>query len=266
MSQIHLYTTYYPEKKAARRTELQQCLSNNLANKAISSITVFNEGGDLSDFKNDKVKVVPISQRPTYQDFFEYINKNSPSDHIHIIANTDIYFDEHIGVLKYLDLEGKALALSRWDATGFTQPQLYNKNSSQDVWVFKGPIKAALQADFPLGVPRCDNRLMYELEQGGYTVLNPAFSIKAYHIHEGQRALVYTEDDNIYKIPSPYRYKYPHNCWGFWKTLWFNCTHQEQLGRYRYDLKKLNNWWVIRLPRKVLEIVLRKKMPLIGYK
>ena len=142
---------------------------------------------------------------------------------------------------------------------------MYNKNSSQDVWIFKGPIKPNLKADFPLGVPRCDNRLLYELQEAGYTVLNPAFSIKAYHIHKGQRELVYTEADNVYQIPPPYRYKYPHNMMGLWQTLWFNCTHKAKLGRYRYDIKKLNNWWIIRLPRKILEVISGSKMPLIGY-
>lgn len=265
MCEIHLYTTFYPEKKESRLKELLTCFQNNLNNTAITSITVFNEGGDLNAFAHKKLRVVPLSQRPTYQVFFEYINQNSHSDHIHIIANTDIYFDEHIAVLQHLDLEVKALALSRWDTTGFKRPKLYNNGASQDAWIFKGGIKSNLKADFPLGVPRCDNRLLYELQAAGYKVLNPAFSIKAYHIHRGQRELVYTEADNVYKIPPPYRYKYPHNWFGWWGTLWFNWTHQVKLGAYRYDLKKVNRWWVIRLPRKILEIILKRKMPLIGY-
>jgi len=265
MMPIHLYTTFYPEQKAVRLKELEQCLANNLKNPALTRVTVFNEGGDLSAFKAEKLQIIPITKRPTYKDFFEHINAQNDNEAIHIIANTDIYFDAHIAVLQYLDLKDKALALARWDTTEARRPQLYNKNSSQDVWIFKGPIKSALQADFPLGVPRCDNRLLYELEQAGYTVLNPAFSIKSYHIHKGQRALVYTEEDNVYEIPPPYRYKYPHNWLGWWATLWFNRTHEVKLGAYRYDLKKLNRWWVIRLPRKILEIITNKSMPLIGY-
>ena len=143
---------------------------------------------------------------------------------------------------------------------------LFNIHYSQDVWVFKGHIKPELKADFPLGVPRCDNRLLYELQEAGYSVLNPAFSIKSYHIHKGQRALVYSEGDNLHNIKPPYGYLYPHNLFGFWKTYFFNLTHKEQLAPYLYDLKKLNNWWVIRLPRKILEVMFNKKMPLIGYK
>ena len=262
---LHLYTTYYNESKPARRRELNSCLQHNLDNSSLTSVTVFNEGGDLSAFVSDKLKVIHIAQRPPYQDFFNHINHENRDNDIHIIANTDIYFDKHIAVLKHLDLKNKVLALSRWDTTETKKPKLYNHNDSQDVWIFQGKIKESLMADFPLGVPRCDNRLLFELQETGYHVLNPAFSIKAFHIHKGQRALVYTEDDNIYKIPPPYRYQYPHNMFGLWQTLVFNAMHKPKLGVYRYDIKKMNHWWLIRLPRKLIEVLTRKKMPLIGY-
>ena len=265
MSNIHLYTTFYPEKTPDRLRELQASLKKNSDNSSINTITVFNEEGDLSSFKSSKLQIISIEQRPTYQDFINYINANSNTDDIHIIANTDIYFDKNIEVLKHINLKDTCLALSRWDTADTIKPKLYNHNDSQDVWVFKGPIKENLSANFPLGVPRCDNRLLYELEKAEYMVLNPAFSIKSYHIHKGQRALVYSEDDNVYKIEPPYRYLYPHNLYGYWKTLYFNYKHKYKLGAYRYDIKKVNFWWPVRLLRKILEVLTRKKMPLIGY-
>ena len=265
MPQIHLYTTIYTESKPERKQELERCLHNNLVNPCIASVTVLNEGADLSQFHSAKLSRIEITARPTYQDFMIHINKNSNPEDIHIIANTDIYFDEQIAVLKYLYLVDTCFALSRWDTTEVKTPQLYDHNDSQDVWIFKGQIKPSLKANFPLGVPRCDNRLMYELQEAGYQVLNPAYSIKSFHVHKGQRALVYTEDDNIYKIPPPYRYLYPHNLYGFWKTLAFNRKHEVKLGRYRYDIKKINFWWPVRFIRKSLEIISRKKLPLIGY-
>ena len=266
MSNIHLYTTFYPEKTPDRLRELQASLKKNSDNSSINTITVFNEGGDLSSFKSSKLQIISIEQRPTYQDFINYINANSNTDDIHIIANTDIYFDKNIEVLKHINLKDTCLALSRWDTADTIKPKLYNHNDSQDVWIFKGRIKPELKANFPLGVPRCDNRLMYEIGRAGYTVLNPAFSIKSFHVHKGQRALVYTEGDNLHNIKPPFRYMYPHNLFGFWKTCFFNLKHKEQLGAYHYDIKKLNNWWVVRLPRKLIEVLTNKKLPLIGYK
>lgn len=263
---IHLYTTFYNEKNVARKNELLQCIKNNVDNFAIASVTVFNEWEPLSYLAAGKIIDISIKKRPTYKDFITYINTHTDSHDIHIIANTDIFFNDHIAVLKQVMDTQTCFALARWDTTESDSPLLHNHNDSQDVWIFKGPVSNDLKADFPLGVPRCDNRFLYELQQAGYHVLNPSFSIKAFHIHKGQRALVYTEDDNIYKIPPPYRYKYPHNMFGFWKTLVFNATNKPKLGGYRYDIKKMNNWWVIRLNRKLLEILTRKKMPLIGYK
>lgn len=265
MCKIHLFTTFYIEKKEARLNELLICLRKNLSNTAITSITVFNEGGDLSEFDSPKFKVNRIAKRPTYQDFFNHINQYGNNFDIHIIANSDVYFDEHVAVLHHLDLKNSVLALSRWDTIESKRPKLYNHNDSQDVWIFKGRIRENLSVDFPLGVPRCDNRLFYEMQEAGYRVLNPAFSIKAYHIHKGQRELVYTEADNVYKILPPYRYLYPHNFFGFWGTLFFNLTHSSKLGTYRYDLKKLNRLWVIRLLRKIIKVISGGKMPLIGY-
>ena len=265
MSKIYLYTTFYNEKNINRRSELEEAIRINSNLSAISKIIVFNEGDSIAHLAPGKIEEVLIDKRPTYQDFINYINTNSNTDDIHIIANTDIYFDKNIEVLKHINLKDTCLALSRWDTADTIKPKLYNHNDSQDVWVFKGPIKENLSAIFPLGVPRCDNRLLYELEKAEYMVLNPAFSIKSYHIHKGQRALVYTEDDNVYKIEPPYRYLYPHNLYGFCKTRYFNYKHKEKLGAYCYDIKKVNFWWPVRLLRKILEVLTRKKMPLIGY-
>ena len=263
---MFLYTTYYKEDNNYRKNELLTCLKINISNTAISNIIVFNEGDSIAHLAPGKIEEVFINKRPTYQDFINYINANSNTDDIHIIANTDIYFDTNIEVLKHINLKDTCLVLSRWDAADTIKPKLYNHNDSQDVWVFKGPIKENLSAIFPLGVPRCDNRLLYELEKAEYMVLNPAFSIKSYHIQKGQRALVYTEEDNTYNIKPPYRYLYPHNLFGYFKILYFNIYHKNKLSPYRYDIKKMNNWWPIRLIRKIVEVITKKKMPLIGYK
>ena len=261
-----LYTTFYDEYNSFRKLELLQCLEHNIANPAIREIVVFNEGSSLAQLGSKKIVEIKIDKRPTYQDFINYINTNSNTDDIHIIANTDIYFDTNIKVLKHINLKDTCLALSRWDTADTIKPKLYNHNDSQDVWVFKGPIKNNLKANFPLGVARCDNRLLYELQKASYTVLNTAYSIKSFHLHKRHVAKLYTDDDNFFEIEPPFRYIYPHNLFGFWKTCFFNLKHKEQLGAYHYDIKKLNNLWVVRLPRKLIEVLTNKKLPLIGYK
>jgi len=266
MSQIHLYTTFYNEKNLNRRSEIEKSIRINFNLSVISKLIVFNEGDSIAHLAPNKIQELFINKRPTYKDFINYINTNSNQDDIHIIANTDIYFDKNIEVLKHINLKDTCLALSRWDTTDTIKPKLYNHNDSQDVWVFKGPVKQRLKSDFPLGVPRCDNKLLFELQEAGYKVLNPAFSIKSFHAHKNRRAQVYTEEDNTYNIKPPYRYLYPHNLFGYFKILYFNIYHKNKLSPYRYDIKKMNNWWPIRLIRKIVEVITKKKMPLIGYK
>ncbi len=264
-NKIHLYTTYYNEKDSKRKKELIQSLKRNINNSSVSSITILNEGDDLSTLSS-KIINIPIKRRPSYNDFFQVIKQNKDKEAIHIIANTDIYFDKNIDVLNFLNLHNVCLALSRWDTTIGDHPLLFNHNDSQDVWIFKGPIKETLKVDYPLGVARCDNRFMYDLEQAGYNVSNPSFSIRAYHLHQGQREVIYTEADNKFNITPPYRYKYPHNQFSLMKTWLFNATHQHKLGRYRYDVKKINYWFPIKLIRKAFKTLTGYQLPLWGYK
>ncbi|MDA7568001.1 hypothetical protein N8722_02000, partial [Flavobacteriaceae bacterium] len=154
MSKIYLYTTFYNETNNLRKQELLSCLENNLSNKTISKLIVFNEGVSIAHLAPTNIEEVFVDKRPTYQDFITYINTNSTSDDIHIIANTDIYFDKNIEVLKHINLKDTCLALSRWDTADTIKPKFYNHNDSQDVWIFKGPIKQQLKANYPLGVPR----------------------------------------------------------------------------------------------------------------
>ena len=261
---IHLYTIFYNEKDSLRKQELIRCVLLNAKNPFVGALTVLNEGDALAAFAPGKIWDVHINKRPTYRVFFDLINKKTQPDDINIIANTDIYFDENIEVLKYIDLTNTCLALSRWDINGNGKPILYNHNDSQDVWIFKGEIKE-VKGDFPLGVPRCDNRILNELINAGYKVTNPAYSIKAYHLHMGYR-VEYTENDNKAKIAPPYRYLYPDNQFNLLKTVTFNIKHKEKLGKYKYDVKRINKLYIFRLFRKIVFLLFKKELPLIGYK
>jgi hypothetical protein len=54
----------------------------------------------LAHLNTDKIEEILITQRPTYQNFINHINTHTGEDDIHIIANTDIYFEDSIEVLK----------------------------------------------------------------------------------------------------------------------------------------------------------------------
>jgi hypothetical protein len=247
---ITLYTTFYNESNIDRKKDLEYSIFANLNNPSISKYVILNEDGNLSAFKNDKLLIITISKRPTYSDFFNIINKNANSQAISIVANTDISFDKDIEVLKYFDFSNTCIALSRWNILENRSSKLYNHNDSQDVWIFKGSIKT-VNGNFNLGTPRCDNRILYELKAAGYIVSNPAFSIKAYHNHKGIRT-AYADNNLPDFVDPPYAYLYPHNQYNLIKTWWFNFTHNCKLNGYRYDIKKVSKWILVRFIRKCI--------------
>lgn len=261
---LSLYTTLYPENQPQRRSELIQAIRFNCQCSAISRIVLLMEGELYPELLHEsKIEVVQMHQRPNYSDFFSCINARSTGSEISIIANADIYFDQNIDVLDHLPLDDCALALSRWNLRSTGKPELFNRNDSQDVWVFKGPLKP-ICGNFPLGIPFCDNRFLYELQQAGYRVLNPAFSIQSFHLHAGARG-EYTKETVKQYVEGPYRYLYPHNFYSLPQTLWFNATHKVKLQPYRYDPKKINRWWPIRMVR-FLGKLCNIPFPLIGYR
>jgi len=196
---INLFTNWY---KSYRDEENEICLMANIENPRISKVYLFCDD-DKKFLKHTKVIGNRFNHRPTYNDFFKMAN--ALDQEISIIANSDIYFDDSLDCLKFLD-ENTCYALTRWDDT-LHGCIFFNRRDSQDVWIFKNPIKS-VKADFEIGKLGCDNRIAYELKQAGYRVANPSRTIKAYHLHSEVR----TENENHDKretIPPPYEYVLP---------------------------------------------------------
>lgn len=210
---VRLFTTHYPEKNQERVNEYAACLRKNLSCAEISTIHILDEGisAAVSDGKTYRR---PISRRPTYDDFFTWINETASEEEFSIIANTDIAFDSSIRIIEKLSLSPRlCLALSRWDVLENSATKLFEHGDSQDTWIFKGKIDR-VQGNFPLGVYDCDNKIAWELEQAGYRVINPCYAVRTYHHHQcGYRSYeVSTPPD--YGIRPPFRYVEPDNEWG----------------------------------------------------
>lgn len=76
------------------------------------------------------------------------------------------------------------LALLKWQADKSDPaalPHLSIRTDSQDAWIFRSPLpdSVAAAADFFLGQPKCDNRLVHIFQQAGYNVINPVFAVRA---------------------------------------------------------------------------------------
>jgi hypothetical protein len=236
---IRLFTTLFPEKNPARRAEYDDCLRRNLACAEIDEVCLLVDGEGVVLPNSPRLHAQKITKRPNYSDYFAWIEKLAQPLDVSIIANSDIFFDSQSGLFKVWRLpERTVLALARWDMAPGGTATLVDRNDSQDTWICRGPLRG-VNGDFAVGVPRCDNRILYELQEAGFRVANPAFSVRSYHLHEGLRG-EYAGATLPHFVPPPYRYLWPHNLWPLPRTLWHNLWHPQYRVGWRLDRRRLS--------------------------
>lgn len=197
-----LFTSFYQDRNPIRHKELEHCIRMNVNNAEIDKIIVVLEGRK-EDFPvlnySDRIEVIE-AQRPTFNQFFKLANALCGPDDIAIISNTDIYFDTSLKELDRIAWQSPTcVALSRWHYNEGGNIVLHNEKFSQDVWIFKGPIRQMQWADFYMGIRGCDNRIAYEILTAGYHVINPAQSIRCIHYHMSESR---NYGDEV--VPKPY--------------------------------------------------------------
>jgi hypothetical protein len=213
-----VFTTWYRESRSDRHAEYLRCLHQNLNCEALDEVCVFDEqSGTLP--AHPRLSVRTVSQRPTYAQFFDWINQTSGAEDWSIIANTDICFDRSLVMLKNLSVTSRQVfALSRWDVLPDGSCRLFDRGDSQDSWFFRGPV-CDVQGNFPLGVYDCDNKIAWELQQAGYEVINPALSLRSYHHHQCGYRSYEEKTAPDYGIRPPFLYVEPDNLWGILTAL-----------------------------------------------
>lgn len=198
---INLFINYYVDKNASRNKELLTCIQRNINNKLIDNIFVLCSGEDDNKlFESDKVSILVLKSRPTYNVFFYVINKYTSKEDWNIISNTDIYFDSTIGLLNKYNQPKTLVALTRWDITENNTVKFLNRADSQDTWAIKGHVDI-LCGNFNMGTPGCDNVIAQCFFKSGWKVINPSKSIKTYHLHSSN-IRNYTSSQ---RLPPPYK-------------------------------------------------------------
>ena len=236
MMRVRLFTSAFPDQREWRRAEYAECLRRNLACAEIDEVFVLAEAGSDLD-PQPKLVITQVQVRPSYSDYLALIRSVAAAGDVSIIANSDIYFDEGIGVLRdRLVPPDTVLALSRWESAG-REARLNDRNDSQDAWVFRG-LPRDMSADYAVGVPRCDNRFAKELERAGYVVRNPSFSIRAWHLHSEARGEYPVEHREDF-VEGPYGYVWPHNLMSLPHSLLHNMLHPRHRVGWRLDGRRL---------------------------
>jgi hypothetical protein len=247
---IRLFTTWFPNADATRKSEFAECIRRNLTCAAIDEICVLAEESTDGLPSSDRLHTQIVKGRPHYDDFFRWIAKVVSNEDISIIANTDIWFGNDLGAVERA-LKGRdCFALARWEPTG-----LFDRNDSQDCWIFRGQV-TGVHGDFPLGVPRCDNRLLYELSSAGYRVRNPAFSIRANHLH-ARTFQEYSSGARDNFVASPYGYLWPGNLWPLPMVLVHNLVRPEARVAWRFDRRAILASYPLRAARKATKLFTR---------
>lgn len=177
---IRLFYNYYEDKNPVRKKEIDFCLKKNLENTLINTV------------------IIESPNKPTYEFFFQQINKVTGPDDINIICNSDIFFDETISLAENIK-HNQLYALLRWEWHGPNNITFNERPDSQDTWIVRGKVENVF-GNFTLGIRGCDNRIAHEFLKSGYTVINPAKSIKSYHVHQSN-IRNYTMQD---VVPPPY--------------------------------------------------------------
>jgi hypothetical protein len=217
------------------------------------------EGEEFPDISSHRLVVIGARGRPTYADFFSFANDRVTSaQDISVVANSDIFFDQSLAGLGRVMRSNDCGALSRWEngSGELDTAVLFDRSDSQDAWVFRGKIRSIV-ANFCVGIPRCDNRILWELRQAGYEVINPAFSVRAYHLHAGQRS-EYPADIQGLHVPPPYAYLYPHNLMSLPRIMLHNFRHPECRVGWRPDKRLIRKHAPWSIGRRLAARIFRK--------
>ena len=245
----------YNEKKVSRANEFITSLEKNLSHPRIKEIVIFYDGTSAESrnhvfFKKIQDKALKFIYKPgrlTYKHAFEFANKNYPKQNI-IVANADIYFNETLGKLDYVDLLSAMIALTRWNMMhdgsiklAFLEKHPHKSFISQDVWIFKTPLKIDFRCEFEMGLNHCDSFLNYHmLKSLSLKILNPCLDIQAIHYHLSD----YRSPDLVALAKRNMEYVDEQAKLGNfdagvqWQYLEFDDAENEFLAEYNFKTKK----------------------------
>ena len=187
---INVFFPYYTCGDEDRQFEIDLCLAKNIENSAIDRLFVLIDDGTNYSSPCPKVEVIHLDCRPSYSKWLE-LTSSLHLEGISVLCNSDIYFDSSICDLgEVITAEKCFVALSRWELINEQISLHKNPHWSQDVWAVhcsdEYPKEMLRSLDFPMGVPRCDNKIAYLFAIRGWRIFNPCRFIQSIHVHETQ--------------------------------------------------------------------------------
>jgi len=216
--EIILIQQFYLPTDKKREEEIKQCLKFNNHNTSIDKIILLNEREYTTaelGISSSKITQVVVSNRLTYQHVFEYAQQLGNDKYI-VLANADIFFD---ATLKRIRISGltkqqKIFSLLRYEyETGIALKncKLFGpRPDSQDTWIWhtKWTISSKILKllNMQMGIPGCDNKIIYLLNIIGFACYNEPQLIKTYHNH---KTCIRNYNGSTVKASNPYYAIFP---------------------------------------------------------
>ena len=228
-----LIQQYYKPLQAKRQKELEFCLTKNLENPLIDKIILFMESNTcvLPNDPLNKIMKIPLKTRLTYADCIKAIQTHVPKGHLVAFANTDIYLDSNtFRSIWSINLHSILIALLRYDRLDETsEPKLFGpRNDSQDTWLLHSDSvhDRSWNLDsfkIPFGKAGCDNAILVEFLRNKFLIVNPAFTLKTFHVHTSE-IRTYDPKDIVdkpvymYSDPTGIHELEPVHSWNEWSS------------------------------------------------
>ena len=232
---VILITQFYIDNNSRRQKEILDTLKFNLNNIIIDEILLFNERQysvkelDVINNKNKaKIKQIIIGRRLKFNDIFQYIDENKLKGYI-LIANSDIFFDNTLNNIFECGLtkNKKLFSQLRFEYNNLKVNLFGPRGDSQDAWIFHTNYNVEKNQqklfNFELGIPGCDNHIIYLLKVLGYRVHNEPYLLKIYHNHGTEKR---NYNNNSKRIQKPWI-----------RLLPFLNNNYPDFNKY------INNWW-----------------------
>jgi hypothetical protein len=223
---VCLFAEFFLVTDPQRQAELDFVLQHHATCEALDHVIIFVCGNTekkyVRDLVGDKVQVVRLfEERPTFGAMFMTMNHYLEDDnHVGIFLNSDVCVEnDDVEKIRHLGRHD-ALALTRYEAAALKHPLVGEQKQgcgSQDTWIFRGPVNPALYtlANFSPGRLGCDNALAWYLCLVGYTLANPALTLRTYHCHFQSLT---PEQEQLRRVNALWWYNYVYITPGCWET------------------------------------------------
>jgi len=188
---IRIIYSYYRDANQRRAAEINACFGQIALCPGAGEMHILCE--HEPPFVTPRTIIHPCEGRPKCRDLFNLIATASDQRDINIVLNSDCFPEPaDLPMLEFLAAD-EAWCVSRVEISSAVPLKIDTRKNKrrarkhpfdmQDAWIIRGTPKEGMTLDFFMGMPGCDNRLAYELQQAGYRISNPASFFRLYHFH-----------------------------------------------------------------------------------